>query len=316
MKYRDELIVRFWRYAEEKGFLEKLDSAEPGIRPPVFTFQNSSLNVIRADGDPDARLAELIGTIQPKHRHRWFRSMTSSQALAQSVFGNLIVHKKLDVLGDIHTETGEPLVGRNPKSAKLECGINYLGEKAPRITSLDVHVECEDGYHVAVECKLTEAKVGDCSRPNLKEDDPKYKEEFCNGSYKCQLGRTVPCSLTSIGVEYWKHIPKIFFWDAEAVYENCPVRYTYQLVRNILAVSVDNCGEFNPGKGHAVLIYDARNPKFSSGGDGCNSYQQTSDALRNKSLLRRCSWQTIMEHLRQVGSLKWLTDELAMKYGL
>jgi hypothetical protein len=72
----------------------------------------------------------------------------------------------------------------------------------------------------------------------------------------------------------------------------------------------------NPGKGHAVLIYDERNPAFVSEGAGHAAYEQTREALREKSALRRCSWQHILKHLRGAGVLKWLTDDLSAKYGM
>jgi hypothetical protein len=240
--------------------------------------------------------------------------MTSSQALAQSLFGNLIVHDQLGILGDIETETGEPLVGASPEAAELEFEVGFLGE--PRKTSLDVLVRRANGYRVAFECKLTEPEVGTCSRPALTPHERNYKRDHCDGTYTCQRGRKVRCSLTNVGVAYWNHIPGLFHWSSAHDHRPCPVRETYQLVRNVLAVSVDGEGVVNPGKGHAVLIYDERNPAFISGGAGHTAYEKTRDALREKSTLRRCSWQSILQHLRRAGALKWLTDDLSAKYGL
>ena len=56
-------------------------------------------------------------------------------------------------------------------------------------------------------------------------------------------------------------------------------RETYQLVRNVLAVSVDHSGVLSSGKGHAVLIYDERNPVFVSGGAGSAAYAKTRGAV-------------------------------------
>jgi hypothetical protein len=33
-------------------------------------------------------------------------------------------------------------------------------------------------------------------------------------------------------------------------------------------------------------------------------------------MLRRCSWQRIVQHIRQKGILPWLAEQLALKYGL
>ncbi len=315
MSYKNELVAGFWRYVASRDVLVRaLDQTEVGTRPPVFTPKNANLNVIRALDDHPDRHARLLATLPPRSRHRWFRSMTSSQALAQSVFGNLVVHDQLRILGDIKVETGEPLVGPSPETAQLEFQVDYLGE--PRKTSLDVLVRCANGYRVAFECKLTEPEVGTCSRPGLTPREPNYEPDHCNGTYTCQRGRKVRCSLTNVGVAYWHHIPNLFHWSSDRDHRPCPVRKTYQLVRNVLAVNVDGEGAFSPGQGHAVLIYDERNPAFTSEGAGHAAYEQTREALREKSTLRRCSWQHILKHLRGAGVLKWLTDDLSTKYGL
>ena len=79
---------------------------------------------------------------------------------------------------------------------------------------------------------------------------------------------------------------------------------------------MDETGKLDTGKGHAVLVYDERNPAFVECGAGSKAYEQTREALRGKSMLRRCSWQTILKQLRAMEELKWLTDELKLKYGL
>jgi len=217
MKYKAELVEGFWRYVERQGMLAALDRSKAGARPPVFATANADLNIIRSPAGTSEQLAKLLKTIPRRSRHRWFRSMTSSQALAQSVFGNLIVHNQLGLLAKIKTESGEPLIESCPVSAELEYGVNYLGE--PRQTDLDVLLRNANGYRVAIECKLTEPEVGTCSRPRMKRTDPNYEQEQCNGDYICQLGRKVPCSLTSLGVKYWQYIPEIFSWDSGKVYE-------------------------------------------------------------------------------------------------
>jgi len=240
--------------------------------------------------------------------------MTSSQALAQSLFGNLIVHDHLGILGAIEADTGEPLVGASPETAELEFKVGSLRE--PRESSLDVLIRSANGYRVAFECKLSEPEVGTCSRPALTPSDSNYEQDHCDGTYTRQRGRRERCSLSNIGVAYWDHIPHLFHWSAGRDHKRCPIRETYQLVRNILAVSVDDEGVLNPGKGHVVLIYDERNPAFVSDGAGHRAYEQTREALRERSTLRRCSWQSILQHLRGAGALTWLTDELSAKYGL
>lgn len=315
MSYKNELVAGFWRYASARNDPAWLfDRREVGSRPPVFTSENADLNVLRAPGEHPGRLASLLKTVPRRSRHNWFRSMASSQALAQSVFGNLIVADQIALLSDIETEDGEPLIGASPESAHLEFGIDFLGE--PRKTSLDVLVTHSNGYRVAFECKLTETEVGKCSRPGLGVADPYYERDHCDGTYTCQRGRSERCSLTNVGVAYWNHVPGLFHWASDCDHRPCPLRETYQLVRNVLAVSVDSKGVLDTGNGHVVLIYDERNPAFVSDGAGRDAYEQTRGALREKKILRKCSWQRILRRLREDSDLKWLTDELSAKYGL
>lgn len=315
MSYKKELVAGFWRYVASRDALRGvLDRTEVGTRPPVFTPENADFNVIRALDDRPDRQARLLATLPRRRRHRWFRSMASSQALAQSVFGNLVVHDELRILGDIETEAGEPLVGPSPETAQLEYEVDFLGE--PRKTSLDVLVRSANGCQVAFECKLAELTVGMCSRPALTPRKPNYERGHCDGTYTCQRSREVRCSLTNVGVAYWHHIPNLFDWSSDCDHRPCPVRETYQLVRNVLAVNVDGKGAFSPGKGHAVLLYDERNTAFGTEGACHAAYEQTREALREKSTLRRCSWQHILKHLRGAGVLKWLTDEVSAKYGI
>jgi hypothetical protein len=90
----------------------------------------------------------------------------------------------------------------------------------------------------------------------------------------------------------------------------------YQLVRNILAVGADVAGKPSAMSGHAVLIYDTRNPAFRTGGVGLAAYEATRAALHNKAMLRRCSWQALIAHLRAQGVLSELMAQLEAKYCL
>jgi hypothetical protein len=114
---------------------------------------------------------------------------------------------------------------------------------------------------------------------------------------------------------YWKYIPELFKWGDTDDLTPCPLNKNYQLVRNILAACVRSNGIASTN-GHVVLIYDERNPSFQEGGDGFKSFTETREALKNPSLLRKCSWQRITNHLRSNRILPWLTDQLKQKYGL
>jgi len=321
--YEEELVASLWRYAQSRpGLAQYLEEPVPkGARPPVFAAGHSESNVISAAGASPQTRAALLATLPQDKHHRWFRSMSSSQALAQSLFGNLIANGGLGVLEDIATESGDPLVGARIESAKLEHVVNYLGETQNRETNIDVLLQCTDGYRVAFECKLRETEIGHCSRPSVPKtkkgiDNPCYERDHCDGTYTVQHGRKERCSLTGIGVRYWSHAPDLFRWASDRDHVPCPLRDTYQLARNALAVCIDEArGVVLPGSGHVVLIYDARNPAFTPGGTGEKAYTQARDALLRKDLLRRCSWQVITARLCTTSSLRWLGDELRTKYG-
>lgn len=121
--------------------------------------------------------------------------------------------------------------------------------------------------------------------------------------------------MTEIGVKYWSHIPRIFKWPVDADLKPCPLRANYQLVRNLLAVSVPS-DSLHSGDGHLVLVYDERNPAFQEGGKGHIAYEETKNALLEPERLKKCSWQQIAGLIRMDKRLSWLTDQLKAKYGI
>jgi hypothetical protein len=256
----------------------------------------------------------IIGKILPSKRHKHFGSMRSSQALAQSVFGTIEVLRKLPLLSAVKSEDGRPAFGPMVSQANLdfEKEIQTLGE--PRRTSIDVWFEGR--YRVAVECKMSEDDFGTCSRPRLKPDDPSYATQYCDGSYTYQRNRTARCSLTTLGVRYWDHTEELFGWPRETDHPRCPLASRYQLVRNILAACVDETGARDLKRGHALIIYDARNPSMVSGGEGDRQWSKTSDALKKPELLRRLLWQAFISQWPKDPVLGWLKQELVAKYGL
>ncbi|MBN2178248.1 MAG: hypothetical protein JW743_02310 [Deltaproteobacteria bacterium] len=284
-------------------------------RPPVFHKKFADNNVIfNPDSSPQEH-ALLLKEIPPKERHRWFRSMSSSQAVAQSILGNLKVHDRLRYLYELTDDTGLPLLGDArlyKENFHMEYTVDYLNE--PRPTSLDGFISGD--YRVAIECKLMEPEVGTCSRPRLRKIDKNYEKDYCNGTYTYQKGRKTRCSLTEIGISYWKYIPDLFKWNGDVDQVPCPLRNNYQLVRNSLAACVRPDGSVLPEKGHVVLIYDERNPAFQKGGKGYTAFEDTKEALHEPQLLRKCSWQSIVNHLRNKNELSWLVDQLELKYGL
>ena len=169
--YREAMVARFWRYQKEffRDRPEIFEHPDMGDgRPPVFLRHAAESNVLMAPDISGEDRSRLLGEIPPRERHRWFRSMSSSQAIALSVFGNLKMYGLLGLLNGLHDEQGRPIFGDEAitsENFRMEYKVDSLGE--PRPTSLDALIT---GKHpVAIECKLTESDVGSCSRPHLTE---------------------------------------------------------------------------------------------------------------------------------------------------
>ena len=186
--------------------------------------------------------------------------------------------------------------------------MSHLGE--PRPTSVDVWIKSE--HRIAVECKLTEPEFGSCSRPRLKQGLDSY---YCDGTYTRQNHRKTRCSLTEIGVEYWRYIPELFLWRNDEDVSPCHLRDTYQLIRNILADCVAPDGTIDTTHSYALVVYDANNPSFQGGGLARKQFEAARAALKVPALLRSCSWQSLLDHLESSGEMSWLTGKLRAKYG-
>jgi hypothetical protein len=158
-------------------------------------------------------------------------------------------------------------------------------------------------------------KFGTCSRLRLTPQDAAYSANHCDGSYTHQRGRLSRCSLTEVGVQYWRHLDEIFGWNADVDHHPCPLAFTYQLARNVLAASVDSCGSFQPTAGHTLIIYDDRNPAMLKGGEGDRQLTDTQDGLRFAGILRRVSWRNFMAQWPSHPVLDWLQAEANAKYG-
>jgi len=316
--YKADLLQRYWNYQETRFANEQtlFDSryVKPAS-PPVFIRSKARNNVIINPSASEQEKKKLFDLIPEGEFQKWYGSMNSSQALAQSVLGNLFVHNSLHYLSELIDDEGMDLFGKAQISSDnfaMEYKVNYLGE--PRSTSLDGYVS--GNYRIAIECKFTEPEVGTCSRPRLESTVSNYESEHCNGAYSIQRARKERCSLTEIGVLYWRYIPSLFKWKNDNDLNPCPLNKNYQLVRNVLAASVKPDGTVSLNYGHAVLIYDERNPAFQNDGDGLIAYMETRKALQEPTMLRKCSWQRIVQHIREKNILSWLTENLTLKYGL
>jgi hypothetical protein len=302
--FRALLIRGYWEYQRiyypniEEHFDQPIASDK---RPPVFHLLKATENVITKPESQVDEVGRLLNLMPVGERHKWFRSMA--------------VHGALECLSDLQDDTGKSLTAHAellPSNLAMEHKVDYLGES--RRTSIDVYIA--GNYRLAFECKFAEIEVGSCSRPKLTPADSNYERDYCDGTYSPQRTRVTPCSLTEVGVQYWQYVPQLFNWPDEMSQWACPLNKTYQLVRNILAVGVTPDGAVSLNSGHVVLIYDERNSAFQPGGKGLEAYSQTQQALLEPGLLRKCSWQRLIRHIRDRQLLPWLTERLAMKYGL
>jgi hypothetical protein len=132
MDYKANLNERYWAYQESQfpdwqAFFERPNA--PNGRPPVFLEREAWHNLIV---NPDANPQEadrLLKLVSEPDRHKWFRSMNSSQALAQSVLGNLAIHGFLKDLAELRDDEGNVLLGKVQISSKQELSVSakYLG---------------------------------------------------------------------------------------------------------------------------------------------------------------------------------------------
>ncbi len=315
--YAADLLRGFWTY-RRAAFADRDDMFDSrhaeGRGPPVFQPAHADSNVLMPPAVSPEIAAAILAMTPAAERHRWFGSMRSSQALAQSVFANLAVLGRLDVLEGLAAEDGAPafFTAAAGYRGTLEYAVGTLGE--PRPTSVDAFLR--GPTTIAVEVKLAEDGFGRCSRPRLRPRDANFARDHCDGSFTVQRGRRTRCSLSEIGVRYWDYLPDLFAWNANEDLVPCPLDPTYQLARNVLAACVGADRERDATHAHALVIYDARNPAFQSGGDADAQWHATRTALRDPRLLRRISWQTMAARLAEAGDFGWLAQGLGEKYGL
>lgn len=308
MSYKDEVRAGLWSWADA-NHQGQLDGGRREGRPPVLGKGFDAENVLTA---PDGSHSEEVRAAVPvRERHRWFRSLFSSQALAQSVFGNVRAYGFLDILRDVPAECGREAFFRNGGDWNLDLERKLTSLNEPRPTTVDVLLQSSD-RRVAVECKFTEGEFGTCSRTRL----PRHDVQHCNGNYEVQQGRLKRCALSEQGILYWQHLPQLFDWPADRDHAPCPFAGIYQLARNALAATLSPAGVFDAKSGHMLLVYDDRNPEFRPNGSGGRQWRVALEACRVDGLLRRISWQKLLGSLSGAGELRWLLDALEHKYGL
>lgn len=301
--YLDSVLRDLWAWADEHHRSE-LDGGKRLGRPPVLATEFSSLSVLVPQ---DASIARAIRAALPKrHRHQWFRSLKSSQALSQSIFGAIGAFNRLDLLQDVRAECGRPAFFERGSGleVELEHEVHWLAER--KKTSIDVLLSRRP---VAIECKFTEREFGTCSRPR----EPIDSEQYCNGNYQIQRDRRERCALTEIGIQYWRYLPSLFEWSAHRDHVPCPFGKVYQLARNALAAGV---APSSPTPGHVLVVYDARNPEFNAHGRAEQQWRSAVASCRVPGLLRRLSWQHLLTALTRASELAYLIEGFEQKYGL
>ena len=311
-KYSEAVCRTLWNWTglHHGG---KLDGVSRHGRPPVLAKRFASYNVL---APPDRPKASAIRHYIPvDQRHRWFCSLKSSQALTQSVFGAVRAFDLMHVLQNVSAECGRPAFFENHHDATLdfEYEVDCLGE--PRPTNIDVLLSTS-GKSVAIECKFTEREFGSCSRPRLRPGDETYDEQHCDGNYRLQRGRCNRCALTEVGIRYWDYLPRLFTWDGSIDLVPCPFKDVYQLARNALAAVLTPDGNLDLTKGHALVVYDARNPEFRNDGKAERQWRAATAACRVPGLIRRLSWQRLMSVLIHAPELAYLVDGVRRKYGI
>jgi hypothetical protein len=313
--YKEDLYKGYWEYrnshfSNEQRYFDRPSPSD--VRPPVFIPSESWRNIIINPAANHQEIHDLLALVPEGERHKWFRSMSSSQALTQSILGNLKIFNAMHILSELKDEDDEELdlfgnVHISANMFRMEYKVDYLGE--PRPTSLDGYILGD--YQIAIECKLSETEFGTCSRPRLK----RTESEYCDGKFTIKPPRTERCPLTQRGIQYWKYVAILFNWKNDCDKIPCPLNKNYQLVRNILAAGVKDRTSSSKN-GHAVIIYDKRNPAFQFDGEGENAYLETKRALKEPTMLRKCNWQSIVQLMREKEILPWLTENLKLKYGL
>lgn len=281
------------RYSHQSGLFDPK-------REHVFKSEYAHYNLF----DP-----ELDHWLPHSRRHRWFASMGSSQSLAVSVFGTMLQQGDLALLSSVPDEHGRPLLPgfELASSAKPEFDHRVTTLHEPRPTQVDLFLPGQHG-NVAIECKLWEREVGDCS----------HVPAQCDGRYAPHIGRpeNEHCILTGKGIAYWRYIPQLFLWSDSESYPTCPMWKSYQLVRNVLAAAVDPATGKILGRPVAILVYDANNPESWPGGRIDEQFCAIQASLREPTALRRTTWQAIAGVLAERGGYGELVAWLEEKYGI
>lgn len=229
-------------------------------------------------------LAKLIPTEQ---RHRYALSGKSSQTLA---LGTLGVPAQLEPdltwlweLLDLPRQCGS--------GARIQFEVTVdpeLLNERPRQTSIDVLAET-DQVVVCIEAKLREAGIGPCSCPAPERRCSRVMLEDRSSSYGPSAMEDFRFNSAEASAGSHSSRP---YWRAAMRANVCPVRVSYQAVRNVAAARALAHGR----QAVFCLLYDERNPYFTRTGEwpGWPAILHDSLDLSENVTFRSASWQELI----------------------
>lgn len=160
----------------------------------------------------------------------------SSQALVVDVFGTLQAAPGREaVLDRWALELGLPAGGPWEVTLEWRDPENHLREQQP--TWVDAVARSPHAL-IFFEGKFTEGNGGRCSQPGRLKSGPHKGLRQCTGSYMWQVnpvdGAEARCALTAKGIRYWDLVPRVFDYDPDQSYLDCPFAGPwFQWMRNL-----------------------------------------------------------------------------------
>ena len=130
--YLAELCGALWEYAEveftDDNLLNKRSRSLN--RSPVLKPELADKNIVRPKGIRTEAYSSLIQAIPQNKRHKYFHSLRSSQALAQSVFGGLKALGNLEALASLEADDGSLAFSGLSEidEVELEHDVQHLGD--------------------------------------------------------------------------------------------------------------------------------------------------------------------------------------------
>ena len=211
------------------------------------------------------------------HRPRGLRSMTSSRALAISVFGTLARREDLGLLAEVPCADFLPLL---PEAGQA-WALDLQGERG-----VDLWLRGPDLRLTVAPC-LLERNLGAC---------PKARRGACAGPVCC------PLVAQQIG------------WQGGGP-ADCPLHQLYVLAQPLRALAGDPAaGADSPRT--LLLVCDARNPAFAPDSRLSGLLAELQQALPAPFVLRRITWQAIAAAMARSPWYSDLLGFLREKYGI